>query len=85
MLIIPTGNRDDKTYHGVSDIDRLTMLRLATEDYGEQILIDDILIRGEIPSTTLAQAEYLKRKYKYDVAQVFGADVAPHMMKWDPT
>lgn len=85
VLIIPTGNRNDKTYHGVSDRDRLNMLRLATEEYGANILIDDILIRGEIPSTTLAQAEYLKKKYGYEVAQVFGADVAPNMIQWDPT
>jgi len=61
VLIIPTGTRDDKIYHGVSDADRINMLRLATQEYGEHTLIDDILIRGEIDSTTLAQAEYLRK------------------------
>jgi nicotinic acid mononucleotide adenylyltransferase len=33
----------------------------------------------------MAQVKYLRRDYGYDVPQVFGADVAPHMASWDTT
>jgi nicotinic acid mononucleotide adenylyltransferase len=43
--IIPTGKRDDKDYHGVSDADRLEMLRFSTAEYGDRVEIDDVLLR----------------------------------------
>ena len=85
VIIIPTGKREDKWYHGVSEADRIEMLRLATQEYGERVEIDNILLDGRIESTTLAQAGYLRGKFWYDVAQVFGSDVAPRMLEWDPT
>lgn len=85
VIIIPTGKRDDKWYHGVSDADRLEMLRRATEEYGDRVEIDSILLEWRIESTTRAQADYLREKFWYDVAQVFGSDVAPRMLEWDPT
>lgn len=85
VIIIPTGKREDKGYHGVSDNDRLEMLRLAIEEYGDRVEIDSVLIEWRVESTTRAQAGYLREKFWYDVAQVFGSDVAPRMFDWDPT
>lgn len=83
VLIIPTGKREDKDYGDISDDHRLRLLELATEDFGDRIEIDPILLSGQIDSTTLAQARYLREKYGYDIPQVFGSDVAPNMKKWD--
>ncbi len=48
-------------------------------------MIDPVLLEDRIPSTTLAQAEYLRACYDREIPQVFGADVAPHMLSWDPS
>ncbi|GAB0174472.1 MAG: nicotinate (nicotinamide) nucleotide adenylyltransferase [Candidatus Altimarinota bacterium] len=85
ILIIPTGERSDKGYHGISYHNRLEMLRLATEDFRGRVEVDTVCMDGYIDSTTLAQARYLRREYGYDVPQVFGADVAVHMREWDRT
>ena len=85
VLIIPTGKREDKDYGDISDDHRLRLLEIATEDFGDRVEIDPILLSGQIDSTTLAQARYLREKYGYDIPQVFGSDVAPNMKKWDPS
>ena len=85
VLIIPTGKREDKDYGDISDDHRLRLLELATEDFGDRVEIDPILLSGQIDSTTLAQARYLREKYGYDIPQVFGSDVASNMKKWDPS
>lgn len=61
------------------------MLRLASEGFWDRVEIDTACMDGRVDSTTLAQAEYLRSKYGYDVPQVFGADVAPRMHEWDPS
>lgn len=59
------------------------MLELATEEFGDRVEIDTVCMDGYIDSTTISQAKYLRREYGYDIPQVFGADVAPHMATWD--
>lgn len=61
------------------------MLELATQEFGNLVEIDSACMDGYIDSTTMAQVKYLRREYGYDVPQVFGADVAPHMANWDKT
>lgn len=61
------------------------MIRLATEEYGAQVEIDTTFLYGDIPTTTLNQANYLREKYSREIPQVFGSDVAPKMSVWDPT
>lgn len=85
ILIIPTGERTDKSYHGVTYGDRMNMLTLATEEFGDRVEIDTACMDGYVDSTTISQAQYLRRVYGYDVPQVFGADVASHMIDWDST
>lgn len=48
-------------------------------------MIDPVLLEDRIPSTTLAQAEYLRARYDREIPQVFGADTAPNMLSWDPS
>ncbi len=85
VIIIPTGPRIDKWYHGVSDRQRLDMLHIARADFWEKVEIDTVCMDGYIDSSTIAQAKYLRREYGYDIPQVFGADIAPHMRSWDPS
>lgn len=85
VIIIPTGKREDKWYHGVSDSDRIEMLGRATSEYAERVEIDSVLLEWRVESTTRAQAEYLREKFWHDIPQVFGSDVAPRMLAWDPT
>lgn len=61
------------------------MIRLATEEYGKQVEIDTTFLYGDMPTTTLNQANYLREKYGREIPQVFGSDVAPKMNGWDPT
>lgn len=44
VVIIPTGKREDKGYHGISDIHRMEMLMRATAAYGERVVIDPVLL-----------------------------------------
>ncbi len=85
VIIIPTGKRDDKNYSDVSHTDRETMIRLATEDFGNRVIIDTKFLYGDMPTTTRNQAFYLREKYGKEIPQVFGSDVAPRMAWWDST
>lgn len=85
VIIIPTGKRDDKHYSSVSDTFRENMIRLATEDFGDRVIIDTTFLYGDILTTSLNQAQYLQDKYRKEIPHVFGSDVAPQMMSWDPT
>ncbi len=85
VIIIPTGRRDDKSYMDVSDKDRESMIRLATEEFGNRVVIDTTFLYGNMPTTTLNQAKYLENRYNKEIPQVFGSDVAPKMRWWDET
>jgi len=84
VILIPTGFRTDKQYDGVSGDDRIHMLRLATEEYRDRVEIDTHFLKTNTPTTTRRQAQYLFTKYKKEIPQVFGSDVAPHMRSWEP-
>jgi len=79
IIIIPTGKRDDKDYSDVTDKERESMIRLATEEFGKCAIIDTTFLYGDMPTTTLNQARYLEEKYGREIPQVFGSDVAPRM------
>jgi nicotinic acid mononucleotide adenylyltransferase len=85
VIIIPTGKRDDKEYSLVSDSAREDMIRLATEEFSRQVIVDTTFLYGDILTTTLNQARYLEEKYQKEIPQVFGSDVASRMMNWDIT
>lgn len=85
VIIIPTWRRDDKSYMDVSDKDRESMIRLATEEFGNRVVIDTTFLYGNMPTTTLNQAKYLENRYNKEIPQVFGSDVAPKMRWWDET
>ena len=63
----------------VSDKDRESMIRLATEEFGNRVVIDTTFLYGNMPTTTLNQAKYLENRYNKEIPQVFGSDVAPKM------
>ncbi len=71
VIIIPTGKREDKDYSSVSNEVREDMIRLATEDFGKNIIIDTTFLYGDMATTTINQARYLEEKYKKEIPQVF--------------
>ena len=84
VVIIPTGEREDKNYGVMSSKNREELVRQAFGDFGDKVMIDTHFLYSSTPSTTRNQAEYLREKYAHEVPQVFGSDVIPHMNSWDP-
>ena len=84
IILVPSGKRDDKSYH-VSDEQRLAMLEMFCREIGdERVLIDDYFLKnwgGEM--ITKDVDIYAREKYGEDIVHVFGTDTIGSMSEWD--
>lgn len=84
IVIIPSSQRDDKTYH-VSDEHRLKMLELFVEELrDERVILDDFFVKnwhGEMITRDVDQ--YAREKYGPDLVHIFGVDTIESMPNWD--
>jgi len=84
IIIIPSGKRNDKSYH-VSDEHRLAMLQIFASEIGdERVVIDDFFIKNwEGEMITRDVDIYAREKYGDGIVHVFGTDTIEFMPEWD--
>lgn len=84
IILIPSGKRNDKSYH-VSDEHRLAMLEIFCSEIGdERVIIDDYFLRNwEGEMITRDVDIYAREKYGDDIIHVFGTDTIESMREWD--
>jgi nicotinic acid mononucleotide adenylyltransferase len=84
IIIIPSGKRNDKSYH-VNDEHRLAMLEIFASEIGDaRVNIDDYFIQNwEGEMITRDVDIYAREKYGEDIVHVFGTDTIASMLEWD--
>jgi epoxyqueuosine reductase len=84
IIIIPSGQRDDKSYN-VSDEQRLAMLDIFVWEIADiRIIIDDFfLTKWEGNMITRDVDIYARGKYGEDICHIFGTDTIESMSEWD--
>ncbi|MBC7498104.1 epoxyqueuosine reductase QueH [Candidatus Gracilibacteria bacterium] len=84
IIIIPSGQRDDKSYT-VSDEQRLAMLDIFVGEIADiRIIIDDFfLTKWEGNMITRDVDLYARGKYGEDICHIFGTDTIESMSEWD--
>jgi predicted adenine nucleotide alpha hydrolase (AANH) superfamily ATPase/very-short-patch-repair endonuclease len=84
IIIIPSGKRNDKSYH-VNDEHRLAMLQIFVSEIGdERVIIDDYFVRNwEGEMITRDVDVYVREQYGEDIVHVFWTDTIATMPEWD--
>lgn len=86
ILIIPSGQRSDKSYKVVLE-HRVRILSIFAEDLADigAELVDDFMVEHITDGTTLGVDQVMQERYGHSPTQVFGTDVIPNMKLWDPS
>jgi nicotinic acid mononucleotide adenylyltransferase len=99
IILIPSGKRDDKSYH-VSDEHRLAMLEIFVTEIEKvegiektektektekgRVVIDDYFIRDWTGEMITRDVDiYARERYGEDIVHVFGTDTIESMGEWD--
>lgn len=81
---MPSGMRNDKSYH-ISDEHRLNLLQIFVQEIGnERVVVDNYFIyewQGEM--ITRDVDNYARAKYGNDITHIFGTDTLDSMLDWD--
>ena len=85
ILIVPSGQRYDKTYK-VTMEHRTKILSIFAEDLSDigVELVDDFMAGRIADGTTLGVDRVMQERYGHSPTQVFGTDGIPNMKIWDP-
>ncbi len=84
IIILPSGKRNDKSYH-VSDEHRLVMLEIFTAEISDpRVIIDNYFVTKWIGEMITKDVDiYAREKYGNDIIHIFWSDVIRSMPDWD--
>jgi len=83
IIIIPSGKRNDKTYH-ITDDHRRELCRIFTREIGDdRVILDEEFFSWDREMVTRDVDLYVQGKYGEDIVHVFGTDTIESMPLWD--
>jgi nicotinic acid mononucleotide adenylyltransferase len=81
--VIPSGKRNDKTYH-ISDDHRRELCRIFVREIGDpRVILDEKFFSWDREMITRDVDIYAREKYGEDIVHVFGTDTIESMPDWD--
>jgi nicotinic acid mononucleotide adenylyltransferase len=81
--VIPSGKRNDKTYH-ISDDHRIELCRIFVREIGDpRVILDEEFFSWDREMITRDVDIYAREKYGEDIVHVFGTDTIESMSDWD--